>query len=766
MFTIHRLVRASVRHMRPFAVWLVTLGIALFALSAASLIIVHPTRASAATLPAAVDLSQYDPPVGDQGFFLNSCQSWAIGYSLMGWYANRGGYYPPGPNGGGFAPIFVYAPYNPGGQPNHGETADGPVQIMTNQPGYPAFDPANPSYHARGIDTHADYIQGDFDGTDMPTASEVANASYYKISSSQSYQNNGGNSMQTTIETLLSQGTPVALGIPDTPEFNNLGSSPGDVVMPPTAAETGSGGFTTHYVFVPKYDSTGVWVENQWGTRWGDNGYGELSWAFVNQESLGAMTITPINPVGTPLSFTSASEAQFNAGRPGTFPITHAGGPVPYVTESGTLPQGLALSMGSGGSAYLAGTPSVTAYGVYPITLTAANGLSTVTQSLTVVVKAMPPWVTADPKSVTAAAGTVFSFTAAASGIPPVTGVQWFMKTIESATLGGPDSGWTPIVGANSPTYSGLAQLGLNGALFRAEFGNAGGWTATNPAVLSVPGGVINIPFDFGKQPTLLPGFTLASDASGDVMAALDRRGAYEAANGASTSAPLPLNPVGQVATDNAGDLVSLNADHQVLELARGATTPVALPFNFVSPGPTVPTIIASDPGGDVFVVASAPHGVSGPFVLVELPHGSSTQLVISLTGLEQPPKNLLQQAPGSLAVDSIGDVFVTTHSQVLELAHGSTVPTVLPFGQLRFIGQIAVTANGSVLMASGGNNGNSGGQILDLVRGATSPIVVPFIGLGNPTGVAVDQAGDVFAADSSYRAVFDLPGWLASHGG
>ena len=124
----------------------------------------------------------------------------------------------------------------------------------------------------------------------MPTASEVANASYYKISSSQWYPNNQGNSMQITIENLLAHGTPVALGMQDTPEFNALSTFHTNVVAPPTSAElatAGPGGFPIHYVFVPKYNSTGLWVENQWRTTRGSNGYAKLSWAFVNQMSTG-----------------------------------------------------------------------------------------------------------------------------------------------------------------------------------------------------------------------------------------------------------------------------------------------------------------------------------------------------------------------------------------------------------------------------------------------------------------------------------------------
>jgi len=33
---------------------------------------------------------------------------------------------------------------------------------------------------------------------------------------------------------------------------------------------------------VLKTDSIGAWIENQWGTSWGKNGWVELTWDFIN----------------------------------------------------------------------------------------------------------------------------------------------------------------------------------------------------------------------------------------------------------------------------------------------------------------------------------------------------------------------------------------------------------------------------------------------------------------------------------------------------
>ena len=53
--------------------------------------------------PASVDLSVYAPPAGDQGD-TGSCQSWATGYSAMGWWANRMGL-----ANAKFAPMYLYS---------------------------------------------------------------------------------------------------------------------------------------------------------------------------------------------------------------------------------------------------------------------------------------------------------------------------------------------------------------------------------------------------------------------------------------------------------------------------------------------------------------------------------------------------------------------------------------------------------------------------------------------------------------------------------
>ncbi len=225
-------------------------------------------------LPGTVDLSQFDPPVGDQGG-VDSCVSWATGYYLRGWYARRDGYYPAGGTGGtgSYSPMFLYS------QLVHGQNVG-------------TYFSDNLNLLEQGIDTRADYGQGDYDYWDLPTAAERANASHIRIAS---YTNlGGGPNLQSWIESTMAGGNPVVLGIPIYPEFDRASAS-NPLVGLPLANETSRGG---HAVFASKYDANGVWVENQWGTSWGLNGWAELSWAFISQYAYEGVSEVPMLPGG------------------------------------------------------------------------------------------------------------------------------------------------------------------------------------------------------------------------------------------------------------------------------------------------------------------------------------------------------------------------------------------------------------------------------------------------------------------------------------
>jgi len=75
-------------------------------------------------------------------------------------------------------------------------------------------------------------------------------------------------------------------------------------------------------------------------------------------------------------AITSAASAVFTVGRSGSVTVTTTGSPAPSLTESGALPGGVTFADNGDGTATLAGTPAAGTGGVYPITITASNGVS------------------------------------------------------------------------------------------------------------------------------------------------------------------------------------------------------------------------------------------------------------------------------------------------------------------------------------------------------------------------------------------------------
>ncbi len=230
-------------------------------------------------LPDKVDLSKYDPPVGSQGN-VGSCASWATGYYLAGWWANESGYLPAAGADGltGFAPMFLYSQIsdNKSQGQDKGSSLDDNMSILQQQ----------------GIDAESDYAQGTQDFTDLPTASESANGSQYKIASYQivlrDQLDRAHMSVEEYIRTYMANGSPVVIALNvDTP-FQNDGRA-GSYYFDSLSTEGAAG----HAMFASAYDDKGLWVENSWGTGWGHNGYAELSWNLVNTSVLEVGSLLP-----------------------------------------------------------------------------------------------------------------------------------------------------------------------------------------------------------------------------------------------------------------------------------------------------------------------------------------------------------------------------------------------------------------------------------------------------------------------------------------
>jgi uncharacterized protein (DUF1800 family) len=78
--------------------------------------------------------------------------------------------------------------------------------------------------------------------------------------------------------------------------------------------------------------------------------------------------------VDTAPAITSGNTAVFVVGTPGSFSVTTTGSPTPGISETGSLPDGVAFQDNGDGTGTLGGTP--TASGTFGITFTASNGVA------------------------------------------------------------------------------------------------------------------------------------------------------------------------------------------------------------------------------------------------------------------------------------------------------------------------------------------------------------------------------------------------------
>ena len=192
------------------------------------------------------------------------------------------------------------------------------------------------------------------------------------------------------------------------------------------------------------------------------------------------------------LGFTSQGSTSFQAGTAGTFTITAVGVPAPALSFSGTLPAGVSFTDNGGGTATLAGTPAANSGGTYPLTLTAANGVHTATQTFTLTVNQAPAVTSAATATFSIGAPGTFAVTSTGFPRPTLTqsgalaaGVTWVDNGDGTGTLSGTPAAGTG--GTHSFTLTATNGIGAPATQsFTLSVNGAGSFTSANNAAFTV----------------------------------------------------------------------------------------------------------------------------------------------------------------------------------------------------------------------------------------------------------------------------------------
>ena len=175
--------------------------------------------------------------------------------------------------------------------------------------------------------------------------------------------------------------------------------------------------------------------------------------------------------VATPPTIMSADSATFTVGTSSSLTVTTTGTPVPGLSETGALPAGVTFVDNGDGTATLSGMPTAGSGGVYPLTITAANGATpSAVKTFTLTVDEAPSVTSAD--QATFIQGNGGTFTVTTSGYPaPTLSVSSGLPSGVSFADNGNGTGtlsYTPTAGTGG-LYSSLTIKAHNGAGADAE---------------------------------------------------------------------------------------------------------------------------------------------------------------------------------------------------------------------------------------------------------------------------------------------------------
>ena len=409
---------------------------------------------AADVLPASVDLSGYDVPVGDQGN-VGSCASWAIGYAMAGWYAAY-----QHQAGSPFAPMYLYS------------------QVGFGQLGGSYANDNYTTWETQGIAEHAAYTgtAGELSWSVKPTAAQVANAAGHK-GVGHAFLSAGtaqGGSLRTAIQTALASNKPVAIGLPVYGAFDSLTAARSVLTLAMVTGASRGG----HEVLAVGYNSAGLVIQNSWSAWWGNQGYATLSWDFVDKYVFEAS-------VGSGFASSAATPTVAKVTKPGVSAGTQpslsdtAGG---ALTVTGTALASLDLT--SPTAVTLVSTTS-------PTVSVRATAVRTDASTLTVTAPAAPKDVTGKP--VDGSYRVVLTGSAGAGAANSPADTFTYTWTVDAASLSpaivAPTGGTVTVTGTGFGASA--ADFARSGITTQVNGATAGGatWLSPTTATVTVPAG-------------------------------------------------------------------------------------------------------------------------------------------------------------------------------------------------------------------------------------------------------------------------------------
>jgi hypothetical protein len=378
------------------------------------------------------------------------------------------------------------------------------------------------------------------------------------------------------------------------------------------------------------------------GVSFHDNGNGTATISGTpTQAGAFPITITAANGIGANATqsftlltgqapaITSANSVTFTAGTAGSFTVTTTGYPAPSLSETGAL-LGVTFQDNGNGKATISGIPGPGTGGVYPITITAQNGVSpNATQSFTLTILQAPVILSAN--ETTFVAGASNSFTAIATGYPAPT-------LSETGALPGGVSFVDS--GSGAGTLAGMPAAGTSG---------------TYPIVITAQNGI---------SPNATKSFTLTVVSSSELWIgdSNNTTAAFSVAGAPYLTAPESGSGSGGVAIDSAGNVWSVSQGSN--SVAEFADTGTILSSGYTGGGLSAPAAVAVDGSGQVWIVNS-----------------SNSISVFNSSGTPVSPAAYTGgglSAPTAIAIDISGNVWIANSggNSVTEVL-GAATPTV-----------------------------------------------------------------------------------------